>query len=52
MKLRWFRTCDKNGVKSEPELQCWDEEYKFWFDIPYVECKDWEEDEYLHDKNA
>ena len=52
MKLRWFNTCDKYGVRDSPSLQYWNEEMKHWECIPYFECKSWEEDEYLEDEYA
>lgn len=51
-KLRWFRTCDENGVKTEPELQYWDEDLNQWETVPYVECKDYEEEDYMSNPNA
>ncbi len=50
MKLRWFVTCSEHGVKTEPTLQYWNEDY--WADVDYVECKDWQTEEYLNDKDA
>lgn len=55
MRLRYFSTCDENRVKTEPVLQYWDEEYwngdsynnGRWFELPYVECKLDEEEDYL-----
>lgn len=47
MKLRWFATCNRDGVWSESCLQYWDEDNRRWEDVPRVECKTWEEEEYL-----
>lgn len=59
MKLRWFSTCDKNGVWSEVRLQYWDTDIcdiglgrGRWRDVPHVECKTWEEEEYLTREEA
>ena len=52
MKLRWFSTCNKDGVWSSMRLQYWDEEEKSWTDIPYVSCKTWEEEQYTHNEFA
>lgn len=51
-KLRYFATCGKHGVKSEPELQFWHAEYGHWCTIPYIECKEEDEEEYMHDEDA
>jgi len=47
VKLRYFVTCSEHGVKDDPVLQYWDTEIERWQNIPWVECKDWEEEEYL-----
>ena len=47
MNLRWFAMCDENGRKTSAVLQYWEENSCLWVDIPYVECKTWEEDNYL-----
>jgi len=52
MRLRWFITCNKDGVKSKPTLQYWNAGIELWEDVPHVECKTWEEDVYLKDINA
>lgn len=52
MILRWFVVCDKDGVKSEPELQFWNKDRNVWESISYVECKAWQEGEFLTDKSA
>lgn len=52
MKLRWFVVCNKYGRKTEPSLQVWNEDDKIWETIPYVECKEWEEDYYMENENA
>jgi len=41
MKLRFLILCDKNGVKSEPSLQVFDEDFG-WEDVPIEEMKTWE----------
>jgi len=51
MKLRWFTTCNKDGVKSKPTLQYWDKVLELWENIPYIECKTWEEQIYLKNEN-
>lgn len=52
MKLRWFVVCDKDGRKTNPELQYWDEGYQMWDGIPYVECKDYEEAQYMSNEEV
>ena len=52
MKIRWFSMCDENGVWTTPVLQVWDSENNRWEDIPYVDCKTWEEESYLHNEFA
>ena len=52
MRLRYLITCDKNGVKTEPMLQYWDDESNRWECVPWVECKTWEEEAYSKDKDA
>lgn len=55
MKLRWFVTLNKHGFRSESLLQYWDKAVGpegRWQDVPYVECKDWEEEKYLTDEEA
>lgn len=52
MKLRWFRTCDKDGFKTSWVLQCWNETEGVWEELPCVECKIWEEEKYMHDEFA
>ena len=39
MKLCWFITCDKNGVKTDPELRYWDDDIELWRDVPTVTVK-------------
>ncbi len=36
--LRWYVTCDENGVKSEPILQ-YQDEFSDWYDAGYCEMK-------------
>lgn len=45
MRLQWKTVCDKNGGKTEPVLQYWDEEFNQWVDIRHVEVKTWEVEE-------
>ena len=52
MKLRWFSMCDENGVWTKPRLQFWNKDAHRWQDIPYVDCKTWEEEKYLQDEFA
>ena len=47
MRIRWFRTYDEFGVKSDLELQIWDHFYGRWESIEFVECKESEEEGYL-----
>jgi len=35
MKLRWFQTCDENGVWAEAILQIQNEDYE-WEDVPII----------------
>ena len=35
--LRWLVLCDENGVKTERELQYWDDYLEKWVDV--VECE-------------
>lgn len=44
--------CDENGRWTEPVLQFWNRENNIWEDIPFVRCKTWEEEKYLHDEQA
>ena len=44
MELRWIVLCDKNGRKTKPDLQFWNEDDEIWEDVPYVEMKTWEYD--------
>jgi len=46
-RLKWFITCDLNGVKTEPELHYWDEELWQWIPVRTLECKTWEYEEEL-----
>jgi len=50
MKLRWFQTCNKDGVWSTPSLQVWSVDDLEWIDVPLTTCKTWEEEKYLHDE--
>lgn len=52
MKLRWFATVNKYGLKTQSVLQYWDTDYKCWIDIPYFECKAEQEKECLTDESA
>lgn len=52
MKLRWFKMCNKDGVWTKPILQFWNEEGHCWEDVPFVDCKTWEEEKYLQDEFA
>lgn len=44
MNLRRFAVCDKNGVKTEPSLELWDEDLEVWKDIPLVVCAEWDQE--------
>ena len=48
-KMRWIRTCDEHGVKSEFTLQQWSPLSRRWESVGYVECKDWEYDKVMDD---
>lgn len=52
MKLRWFKMCNKDGVWTKPVLQFRNEESHCWEGVPFVDCKTWEEDKYIHDEFA
>jgi len=52
MKLRWFSVCDKDGVKTHPELQFWCEEIERWESVKYVECKVSQYEDYMQSKNS
>jgi len=47
MKLRWLIICDKNGRKTEPELQYYDKDWGTWTPIPIVEEKDVGEGDFI-----
>ena len=51
MKLRWFRTCNKHGLKTDLTLQYWDTAFHVWSEIPTVECKDHEEEKYMQNED-
>ena len=51
MKLRLFTVVDEYGRKSEPSLQFWSKEYDRWEDVPYIECSQKLEDEYIKDED-
>ncbi len=34
MNFRWLVLCDKHGVKTDPELQVYDEEIEKWESVP------------------
>ena len=51
MKIRIFQIYDKFGVNSEEALQCWDEDSQRWIDVPYVRCRDIDEEEALTTEN-
>lgn len=38
MKLRFFQTCDSDGVKSRIVLQWWNTAINTWQDVPLIEC--------------
>jgi len=40
MRLRWLVICDKNGNKTQPVLQYWDDVLRWWIDVPVVEVKE------------
>jgi len=44
-RFRWLTICSSHGVKSEPNLQYWDDEIKQWWYIPHAECKTHEVEE-------
>jgi hypothetical protein len=39
--IRWLILCDRNGRKTEPILQIWDNDNGRWLDIDTVEIKEW-----------
>ena len=47
MELRWLIICDKNGRKTEPELQYYDVDCATWFPVKMVEEKDVGEGDFL-----
>ena len=50
--IRWFATCNKNGVWTPKTLQVWDEDSRIWVDVNQITCKDHEEYAYLVDRNS
>jgi len=44
MKLKYFVTCNENGLKTDPELHYWDEDLEQWLPVETEECKTWEYD--------
>jgi len=47
MELRWLIICDKNGRKTEPELQYYDKFCATWLPVEMVEEKDVGEGDFL-----
>jgi hypothetical protein len=53
MKLRYLQTLDKNGNKSKPVLQYWDEngDFNLWQDVNLVTVQQQNEDDANKDPN-
>lgn len=58
MKFRWLITYDEFGMKSEPELQYWDDGTESrimiaqWLPVNIFECKIQDEEKYSTDGEA
>lgn len=44
IKLRFFRTYNKDGLDSEEELQIWDSDLEYWVTVNHIRVS--EKDEY------